>query len=296
MKGEAFCPAHVTGFFKAEIDRERPENTGSLGAGFSIRDGVTTTVSIREGDSGYNVSMEGFHAGDTKVSEFVIREFLKIKRDIGFVDVRHEIGVPVGYGLGCSGAVALSLALALDEALYTNLPREEIGRIAHVAEVSCRTGLGDVLASYHGGFEIRTRPGAPGIGIVDRIESANISGVMICLAPVSTTDFLRDRLPEINGLGGTMVNKLKETRDVNQFQDMSLEFADYIDVITPRMRNIVRDLHSNGIRCGIALFGQTIFALVNRDKVQKVLDIASGYQDATIINSEIDQYGARLTT
>ena len=298
MEGQAFCPAHVTGFFKAEMDDlQSPENTGSLGAGFSIKNGVTTKVSVRQNeDSGYKISTEGFDVDDTRVSEFVIEQFQKLPNLRNFfVDVKHEISIPVGYGLGCSGAVALSLAYALDEALGTKLPKEEIGKIAHVAEVSCKTGLGDVLASYYGGFEIRTSPGAPGIGKVEKIESLEISVVMICFAPISTTDFLRDRISEINGLGGKMVNRLKETKNLNQFQNMSLEFANYVNIMTPRMEKVVEDLKNNGIKCGIALFGETIFSLVTNDKVQKVLDIAEKYQDAIIINSKIDQHGARLT-
>ena len=83
--------------------------------------------------------------------------------------------IPVGYGLGSSSAVALSLSFALDQALGTKLDRSLIGQIAHNAEVNCKTGLGDVLASFHGGFEIRVKAGAPGIGSVEKIHTENIS-------------------------------------------------------------------------------------------------------------------------
>ena len=43
----AFCPAHITGFFKAELDKKDSKQLGSLGAGFSIQKGVKTTVTIR---------------------------------------------------------------------------------------------------------------------------------------------------------------------------------------------------------------------------------------------------------
>lgn len=298
MRGQAFCPAHITGFFKAGIDSANPENAGSLGAGFSIRDGVTTTVSVEQrlGLARYDISTEGFDVDNTKVSEFVVERFLELQDfESRFVSIRHEIAVPVGYGLGCSGAVALSLAYALDQALETGLPREEIGRIAHVAEVSCKTGLGDVLASYHGGFEIRTSPGAPGVGRVEKIESSGISAIMICLAPISTTDFLRDRLAEINGLGGRMVDRLMETKSRDQFQDMSLEFAGHVNIMTPRMQKIVDEMHACGIRCGVALFGQTVFALVPDGRMWEVSDVVSSkFAGATIIESKIDQRGARV--
>ena len=49
MEAKAFCPAHITGFFKAHLDDDQNslENLGSrLGAGFSIKQGVTTKVKI----------------------------------------------------------------------------------------------------------------------------------------------------------------------------------------------------------------------------------------------------------
>ena len=61
--------------------------------------------------------MFGYKSENIQVSEFVIKEFLKNCEDNKFfVEVQHEISVPVGYGLGCSGAVALSLAMALNQA------------------------------------------------------------------------------------------------------------------------------------------------------------------------------------
>ena len=47
MRAKAFSPAHITGFFKAELDGKEPNQLGSLGAGFSIQKGVKTTVNVR---------------------------------------------------------------------------------------------------------------------------------------------------------------------------------------------------------------------------------------------------------
>jgi len=33
----AFCPAHITGFFKAELEGNDPNRIGSLGAGFQFK-------------------------------------------------------------------------------------------------------------------------------------------------------------------------------------------------------------------------------------------------------------------
>ena len=200
----------------------------------------------------------------------------------------------MGYGLGCSGAVALSLGLALNKALGTKLSKEQVGQIAHKAEVNCKTGLGDVLGAFSGGFEIRTKGGAPGIGRVEKINS-NSSVIMICFSPISTKKFLDEKIDTINGLGGKMVNKLIVSKDCDDFQDMSIQFAKYIQVLTPKMKSVIKELHANQIKCGVALFGETIFALVPSRKVNKVKNILKKFDDGIVISSFIDNAGARLT-
>ena len=300
MEATAFCPAHITGFFKAHLDgsQDNLENLGSMGAGFSIKQGVTTKVKIQTIDnqsSNFKITTHGYQSDKTDVSQYVLNEFLKLE-DFSdkFFDIEHDISIPVGYGLGSSGAVALSLSFALDQALDTKLEKTMIGQIAHNAEVSCKTGLGDVLASYHGGFEIRIKPGAPGIGHVEKITIDKISVIMICFSPISTNKFIKERLSQINGLGGKMVNQLLETKDYDHFQDMSLEFAKYVDVMTPRMQKIVDELSDNDIKCGIALFGETIFSMVPQNDESKVLKILQKYSDGIIIKSELDDIGARV--
>ena len=296
MRAKAFSPAHITGFFKAELDGKEPNQLGSLGAGFSIQKGVKTTVNVRsktEHDiNNYAIRVKGFNTGDIRVSEYVLNEFLL---DGKYFDVTHEIDVPVGYGFGCSGAVALSLAIALNDALKYGYTKTKVAQIAHKAEIKCQTGLGDVLASYHGGFEIRTKSGAPGVGEVQKINPKEKLEVMIiCFNPISTKKFLKEKISLINGLGGKMVQKLVKSQDMDEFQDMSIKFAKYIHVITPKMNKVIKDLHDNGIKCGIALFGETIFSLVPKDKKQKALEILKKYDDGIVITSRIDNSGARL--
>jgi pantoate kinase len=296
MKTRAFCPAHITGFFKAELDEKDPNCLGSLGAGFSIQRGVKTTIILsprNSDDAKFHIQIKGFKTGDVRVSEYVLNEFLADNDDY-FVDVIHELDVPVGYGLGCSAAVALSLALALNQALNTGLSKTKVAQIAHLAEIKCQTGLGDVIGSYHGGFEIRTKPGAPGIGKLEKIKpKEKLDVVLICFNPISTKKFLKEKISLINGLGGKMVQELIKTRDMNEFQDKSIEFARYIEVITPKMNKVVSELHKNGIKCGVALFGETLFSLIPSDKKQRVLQILKKY-DGHIISSRIDHSGARL--
>jgi pantoate kinase len=294
MRGLAFCPAHITGFFKADVEQQEPEKMGSLGAGFSIKDGVTSRVDVEYSDvNEFVINTTGYETDNFDVSEFVIKEFQKLSSKKFHCNVTHDISIPIGYGLGCSGAVALSLSYALNQALDTNLSNEEIGKIAHTAEVSCKTGLGDVIGSFYGGFEIRTKPGAPGVGKLKKIDSDS-SVVIACFSPMSTKKFIDENLAVINGLGGKMVNKLVQTNDYNEFQDMSIEFAKYIKVMTPKMDSVISELNGIGVKCGVALFGETIFTLVPKEKELQVLEILKKYDNGILIRSKIDNVGARL--
>ena len=292
----AFCPAHITGFFKAELDKEDSKQLGSLGAGFSIQKGVKTTVAVRDKTkhdiSDFTIKVDGFESGDMRVSELVLNRF-SVKGK--FIDVTHDIDVPVGYGFGCSAAVALSLSIALNDALDCKLTKIQVAQIAHNIEIECRTGLGDVLASYHGGFEIRVKPGAPGVGQVKKIDlSEKRDVIIICFNPISTKKFLKEKISSINGLGGKMVKKLIESNDTEEFQDMSIKFAKYVNVVTPKMNQGINLLHKNGIKCGVALFGETVFSLVTKDEKNKVKALLKQFDDGLIITSKIDNSGARL--
>lgn len=294
MQAVAFAPGHITGFFKAEVGSSKPEQKGSIGAGFCIKEGVTTKVKVTSSDRpGFKITVTGYKSDNTQVSEFVVREFFKIVKENYFLDIEHDTTIPVGFGLGSSGAVALSLAFALNKVLGTNLSRTKMGQIAHNAEIHCKTGLGTVLSSYHGGFEIRTKHGAPGIGSIQKIHS-DYSAIVICFSPISTKHFIKTELSKINGLGGKMVTRLLKSRDQMEFLDMSLEFAKYVNVITPQMQQVIKDLNQNGFKSGVAMFGETIFTLVPKTKESQVIKVLEKY-DGIIIKTEIDKSGARVS-
>ena len=348
---EAFCPAHITGFFKAhttdvvisKYDKDRDDEIcnnidesrlymGSTGAGFSLEAGVTTRVSIHtdrhhtQYNKGANkvtennyphivITTSGAHAitttNDTKLSRVVIQKFLKFANMWGdtsdsilydaaskiTIHVNHTIQVPVGYGLGCSGAAALSLAYALDEALSTKMGKTAAAKIAHISEIECGTGLGDVLASYHGGFEVRTSPGAPGIGMVKNIATDTDAAVTVmCMAPMPTNKLIKKDLTKAGMLGEEMIQNLVKSKDYQHFQKMSLEFAECVEVITPKMRSVIDELQSAGIGCGVALFGETIFCITDKksdytSRMRAMHEAFQKYPKCVVLNSKFDQNG-----
>jgi len=199
----------------------------------------------------------------------------------------------VGFGLGSSGAAALSLSYALNEALDIGLSRTEAAQIAHHAEIACKTGLGTVIAEFAGGFEIRTGAGAPGIGSLTKIDLENYKAVVLCLAPISTKSFLTSRTDEINGLGGIMLSKLSLSRSVDDFLAMSREFAGTLGLTEDRCKEPMAALKSRGIESSVALLGQTVFTLVPRAMAKEARDAIKGF-GGTLLVCNIDGNGARV--
>ena len=292
---QAFSPGHITGFF--EIPHEKHSHLlhrGSKGAGFSIDRGIATTVQVHESAKpGYQIYINGSRTRSAEVSSWVVEEYLKLAKRSFLVKVDHDIGIPIGFGLGSSGAAALSLSYALNEALGMGLSRTLAAQIAHRADIACKTGLGTVIAEFAGGFEMRTSAGAPGIGSVTTIDLQGYKAVVLCLAPISTKSFLANRMDEVNGLGGVMLSKLSESRNVDDFLRMSREFAETVDLTDGRCRGPIAALQATGIDSSVALFGQTVFTLVPDEKAEEARNALKGF-GGTLLVCNIDSSGARV--
>jgi pantoate kinase len=169
-----FSPGHITGFFQICDHSMDPLLKGSRGAGVSLTHGVTTRVSIQKSPKTFvNIGINGNITKSAEVSEHVIKTFLSRIEENYIVSVEHTVTIPIGSGYGTSGAGALSLALALNKVFNLGLTRIEAAQVAHIAEVKCKTGLGTVIAETYGGLEIRTKPGAPGIGEIKKTPPKN---------------------------------------------------------------------------------------------------------------------------
>ncbi len=291
---KAFSPGHVTGFFEIPKNHGNYLYRGSKGAGFSIDRGVATTVHVFDNSKpAYRISINGIVSENAEVSRWVLEEYLRLAARPGFVNVDHDVGLPIGFGLGSSGAAALSLSYALNEALHTNLNKFQAAQIAHHAEISCKTGLGTVIAEFAGGFEMRTDAGAPGIGTIDRIELRDHKAVVLCLAPISTKSFLTGRIDEINGKGGVMLRRLSETRNVDDFLKMSYEFAETLSLTGGICKAPIASLNAIGIQAGVAMFGHTVFTLVPRSRAKEAREALKGF-GGTLFVCNLDLHGARV--
>ncbi len=290
---KAYSPAHITGFVEfpdANIKK------GSRGAGVCIDKGVTTDVGIYKSNANrVSVEVNG-HISNADVSLYVVNEYFHMLTEPVYIKVRHRVDIPIGYGLGSSGAAALSLSYALNDALNLGLSREEAARIAHRADIACKCGAGTVMAEYHGGFELRLTAGAPGEGVVKSIPLNGYKVVALCMNPYPTKDFLTNRISTINGLGGKMLNRLLKSLSVDEFMDMSLTFARSIGFMSARAARIIDELSKHGYKASVALFGDTVFSVVREDEADCIVRLLSKYIDNghKLLICSVDNTGARV--
>ncbi len=294
---KAFSPGHITGFFEAphDISSFHFLHRGSKGAGFSIDRGIATTVYLYESAKPeYQISINGIKSRNAEVSNWVIEKYLKLADRPYFISIHHDVEIPIGFGLGSSGAAALSASYALNQVIGTHLNRTQAAQIAHHAEVACNTGLGTVIAEFAGGFEMRTSAGAPGIGSISKINiDKKYKAVVLCLAPILTKSFLTDRVNEINGRGGSMLNKLSASRSLDDFLKMSHRFAEMLSLTEGRCKGPIAALKTKGIKSSVALFGQTVFTIVSQARAAEVADVLRQF-GGTLIVCNIDMAGARM--
>ncbi len=295
---EAFSPAHITGFFVVE-ESEIPERSGSRGAGVSLARGVRTIVkAVKARNWKVGIRVNGKPC-KVMVSETVIDEFSRFVSYPYEICIDHYLGVPIGAGYGTSGAAALSLALALNEALDSGLSKVEAGRIAHNAEIKCQTGLGTVLAAFYGGIEIRERSGAPAIGVVRRIETNGEKVVSLYCGSLPTKRFLADSTfkRKVNVLGRKLIEGLLQEPSIINFLIRSRMFSDGIDIYTPELKMLLRSMDRLGFSSfTMNMFGEAIFTITGGERLQSLLHLlrANKPLGSKLIVSDIDQLGARL--
>ena len=293
----AFSPGHITGFFEKPKNKNQNTNPlfyGSKGAGFSFKRGVTTSVELyKSKKKWYQIYINNSLTNNAEVSEWVTQYYLE-KFDFSYyIKINHSIDIPIGYGLGTSGAAALSLSYALNKALDIKFLREQAAQIAHIAEIACNTGLGTVISEFYGGLEIRTSFGAPGIGKVTKIELNNYKAIILCIGPLSTKQILSNYSNNANILGQKMVERLLLSKDVNSFLRMSHEFADFLGLTKGLCAKPIEELNNFGVECSIGMFGETIFTLVSPNDIYPVTSMLKKFP-GTLIVSDIDNRGALI--
>jgi pantoate kinase len=303
IEANGFAPGHITCFFQicdAPID---PLLKGSKGAGFSIKHGVITRVQVTPSNhSSVEISING-KSCDAKVTQTVAGLALDLalqKHGQEYdLKIRQEMQIPVGAGFGASGAAALSTSLALNHALNLGLTKNKSAQLAHIAEVTHKSGLGDVIAQNEGGVEIRIWPGAPGYGHIDIIPSAcNFAVVCGSVGKLETREVLSnpEKRKKINEAGDRLVKELLKDASIDNLISLSKKFTMQTGLASQTIINTIKSLEDSGFNyCSMVMLGQSVFCFVSEKDSKNVCDIIKECMpNGVVFISKIDNIGARL--
>jgi len=306
----AFSPAGISSFFQI-CDTEpngKPitnlERVGARGGGFGLKKGVLTEVSVAKSKSktkSVKVFINRREAPEAETTRAVVDMLLEKVDQPHSVEVRHNVEVPIGAGFGTSAAGAVGTALALCKALNLSLTYRDIGRVAHVAEVKCKTGLGTVSGILHGGCVLVLEPGAPNHGSVDRIPINPDFYIMAgVFQPRLTSKFLESTKKRsiINEMGQKTLERILSEPSLENFLHSCQEFALKTGLATKRVVKLMNSAEKAGaIGAAQNMLGEAVHALVKKDKVNSVVKVFEEVlPPKKIVVAEVSLEGAQLLT
>lgn len=302
----AFSPAGITSFFEI-CDRTPdgkliadPELVGARGGGFSPSNGVSTQVVVSDAEKNQvHVSINGKPCPEAETTKTVVEMITSKVSEPYSVNVSHLVNVPIGAGFGSSAAGAIGTGLALSKALGLNLTYNQVGKIAHVAEIKAKTGLGTVGPLLFGGCGLTIEPGAPGIALLDRVPVSVDHRIIVgTFRPYPTKNLLssQDKRKEINEWGRKTLKQILDDPSLENFMKSSKVFAQKTGFVTERVQKLM-DVAEKAGALGVAqnMLGEAVHALVTVDCVDPVHDAFKKLlPEEKIIIAGIDFQGARL--
>jgi pantoate kinase len=303
----AFAPAAISSFFEIhDTQNNKPitdlEKVGAIGGGFGLQKGVTTKVAVQEAEkSCISVFINSKLAPQAKTTKQVIQTLLTKTSKKYDITIEHQIEVPIGMGFGTSAGGALTAGLALREALALPLTYNQIGKIAHVAEIECQTGLGTVSSlAFSGGCVLVVEPGAPGICQIDRIPLSPdfmvVAGFFKSNTPKKTVLSSPEKKKEINCWGKKTLEAILAKPTLENFLDCCWEFSQKAGLATENVRQLV-DVAKKAGAVGAAqnMIGEAVHAVVREENADCVAEaFKQTLPSQQVIVSKIDFQGARL--
>jgi len=273
---------------------------GARGGGFVIRQGVTSRVTIRRRSrTRIEIRINSRLAPSARTTRSAIEQLIHTTgRTLDVLaDIRVE--VPIAAGFGTSAAGTLASCLALTDAGDLPVTFNDVGQTAHVAEVMNGTGLGTVSALLYGGFVLVREPGAPGIGVIDRLRfPADHAIVCAYLGPIQTRAALAWKHEDVKycALPRATLAAISKNPTLSVFLAESRKFGKQAGFETPRITRLISNLMSAGaIGAAQNMIGEAVHAVVEDQNTRKVLDVLKArFPDAKVFASRVETQGVRL--
>jgi len=267
MIAKAFCPGHITGFFQI-CETQDPLSTGSRGAGLCLSLGATSKIWVSDSQrQTIEVLIDG-KKSRAEVTRTALRHLLG--KDKLKIEVSTNLDLPQSQGFGMSAAGSLSASLALTDVL--GMKRQEAFEAAHIAEILCRCGLGDVSAIHKGGVTIRKKPGLPPIGEVTRIDGTPEVVLAVVGKRLLTRSVLSDPMKRkaINEYGSKRVDELVADPTVSRMMELSASFAVESGLASKRVMEAMHAASKLGL-ASMSMLGSSVFAIGDKKGLATVL-------------------------
>ena len=307
LTAKAFAPGAISSFFEIHdtIADGKPitdlERVGARGGGFGLQRGVHTKVTVEEAAANrVQVFINSKPTIEAKTTENVVQTMLNYTRKKFRVTVKHKVDVPIGMGFGTSAGGALTAGLALREALALPLTGNQVGKIAHVSEIQCQTGLGTVGSlTVGGGLILVTEPGAPGICQIDRIpvspDYVIVAGFYDSRIP-KTVLSSPERKAQINRYGKKTLQQILAEPTLENFLASCWDFAQKAGFATDNVRKLVRLAEKAGaVGATQNMIGEAVHAVVLEENAGSVAEAFKQLlPNEKILTAKIDFQGARL--
>ncbi|MBY9020374.1 MAG: hypothetical protein KGD67_04895 [Candidatus Lokiarchaeota archaeon] len=287
-------PHRISGFFEI-VDKENgiliknPENIGSRGAGFNVSGVGKTVISYKklekEEESQCSIYINEEKLNKKAETTYFIFDYIKklINYPIN-VKIEHSFDLPVGCGYGASGSGALGTIFGLNKLLNLNLTNLESGKIAHIAEVVNKTGLGTVCGLLGRGLCVLKEPGYP--CNYERLKSPN-DILVICgsFGTIQTKSILSDATlsSNIKEAGKFALSKLLSEPNYSNFIKLSYQFVEKTHIMEilnlDKTKCLLDDLHKlDIIGASMNQLGRSVYAFCKKGKESQVYEIFNIYK------------------
>lgn len=295
LKGYASAPAPLSSIFSPKIPTEDGasevdfEGVGARGGGFTLLRGVKTSAMFFPDDiEEIRIYVNGVDTGlPTSLRAATIAA--KNLSLAGRLEIRHEIGVPIGAGFGTSAAAALTTLLAIYAAADKWMTVREACKIVHEIELQCGTGLNSEAGFLSEGLVLVLEGGGPSRVKVDSIPIPPNSAIIAVAAATAKPKFTRERLAEIEEIGDKKLSEILERPTPENFLKKSREFAEEAGLVTDKVREVFEEIDRLPV-IGYAqnMVGEVCHALVRAKNVDVVVsELRETFTDRRVIVSKV---------
>lgn len=257
----AFAPANISCIFRI-FEHADPRWMGSYGIGFTLNEGVIVSASeAKHSEILFNGKKIIFPTVESTIKKLTDRK----------IWIGIESKLPLGCGFGLSGASALASAFAVNELLGLKKEGKELAVLAHTAEVENRTGLGDVVNQFYGGFLAKFSPSSH--FSITRLPVIDEPVYCKWFSSIETKSIIGNReLDErINGSAALSIDKIKSLLDTAEKREekiklghiikISKEFAVESGLLKDKgVLETIEEVEFNGGNASMIMLGNSVFS------------------------------------